>query len=304
IRGESGTGKELLAKSIHDNSDRRHGPLVTVHCAALSPSLLESELFGHVKGAFTDAREDKVGRFALADGGSLFLDEIGDVSLDVQVKLLRVLQERTFEPVGGSRSMTVDVRLMAATHQNLERLIAAGKFREDLYYRLNVITVTLPPLRERRDDIFELAVHFLRRATERSGKRIVRMTDEALEALRQYDWPGNIRELQNVMERAVVLADGEQITLGDLPHEVQTGAPLRLTSDVVEVKSSPVLLTHAAAPRQHAAARRSRRRDPMQEQAELQAALNEAEGNKAEAARLLGLPRSTFYSKLKKFGLG
>lgn len=187
IRGESGTGKELLAKAIHDNSDRRDGPLVTVHCAALSPSLLESELFGHVKGAFTDAREDKIGRFALADGGSLFLDEIGDVSLDVQVKLLRVLQERTFEPVGGSRSMTVDVRLIAATHQNLERLIAAGKFREDLYYRLNVITVTLPPLRERRDDIFELAVHFLRRATERSGKRIVRITDEALESLRQYD---------------------------------------------------------------------------------------------------------------------
>ena len=304
IRGESGTGKELLAKAIHDNSDRRDGPLVTVHCAALSPSLLESELFGHVKGAFTDAREDKIGRFALADGGSLFLDEIGDVSLDVQVKLLRVLQERTFEPVGGSRSMTVDVRLIAATHQNLERLIAAGKFREDLYYRLNVITVTLPPLRERRDDIFELAVHFLRRATERSGKRIVRITDEALESLRQYDWPGNIRELQNVMERAVVLAEGEQITIGDLPVEVQVGRPRRLSSEIVEVKSGAGLLTHHEPPRQATATRRSRRRDPMQEQAELQAALDQADGNKAEAARLLGLPRSTFYSKLKKFGLG
>lgn len=166
-----------------------------------------------------------------------------------------------------------------------------ASFAKTWYYRLNVITVTLPPLRERRDDIFELAVHFLRRATERSGKRIVRITDEALESLRQYDWPGNIRELQNVMERAVVLAEGEQITIGDLPVEVQVGRPRRLSSEIVEVKSGAGLLTHHEPPRQATAARRSRRRDPMQEQAELQAALDQADGNKAEAARLLGLPR-------------
>ncbi|MCL4150551.1 UNVERIFIED_CONTAM: hypothetical protein GTU68_005899, partial [Idotea baltica] len=167
VRGESGTGKELLARSLHSNSLRANGPLVSVHCAALSPTLLESELFGHVKGAFTDAKEDKLGRFAMANGGTLFLDEIGDISLEVQVKLLRVLQERTFEPVGGTKSMKADVRIVAATHRNLEQLIADGQFREDLFYRLNVISITLPPLRERKEDIYELAIYFLREAARK-----------------------------------------------------------------------------------------------------------------------------------------
>ncbi|MGH7128472.1 MAG: sigma-54 interaction domain-containing protein, partial [Planctomycetaceae bacterium] len=205
IRGESGTGKELLAQILHGNSARRDRPIVAVHCAALSAGLLESELFGHVKGAFTGAHRDKVGRFEAAHGGTLFLDEIGDISLETQVKLLRVLQERKFEPVGSAQSVEVDVRLVTATHQDLEALIAAGRFREDLYYRLNVISIVLPPLRERREDIFELAAHFLTRSARRQGKHVLEFDEDALTALERHPWPGNIRELENVIERAVVL---------------------------------------------------------------------------------------------------
>ncbi|MCA9096643.1 MAG: sigma 54-interacting transcriptional regulator, partial [Planctomycetaceae bacterium] len=205
IRGESGTGKELLAQAIHENSPRKNGPLVRVHCGALAAGLLESELFGHVKGAFTGAHRDKVGRFEMANGGTLFLDEIGDISLETQIKLLRVLQERTFEPVGSSRTVQVDVRLIAATHQNLEKLIAEGKFREDLFYRLNVISITSPPLRERTDDILELSLHFLRQGGERLGKRLTYIEDRALEAMLRYGWPGNVRQLENAIERACVL---------------------------------------------------------------------------------------------------
>ena len=300
VRGESGTGKELLARTIHDNSPRKAGPLVAVHCAALSSHLLESELFGHVKGAFTDAREDKQGRFAMASGGTLFLDEIGDISLDVQIKLLRVLQERTFEPVGSSTPIAVDVRLIAATHQNLERLIAEGKFREDLYYRLNVISVTLPPLRERKEDLFELALYFLGLAAERAGKPITYIDEIALEAMSAYHWPGNIRELQNVIERAVVLCEGRQITIADLPHAVAqaTFNPVSLTgSDSTEPR--PRL------PRHHAEAAVSRTViGSDSERQQLVSALARCSGNKAEAARLLGIPRSTFFSKLRRHGLG
>lgn len=289
LRGESGTGKELLAKAIHENSARHDGPLITVHCAALSAGLLESELFGHVKGAFTGAHGDKPGRFELATGGTLFLDEIGDISPETQVKLLRVLQQREFERVGGTQTIQVDVRVIAATHQNLERLIADGKFREDLYYRLNVISVTLPPLRERLEDILELAVYFLRRAASRAGKRIVRFEDEALNLLTDYSWPGNIRELQNVVERAVVLAEGETISLADLPPDLQAGLPegRRITSD-------------AALKRDF---QNSDNDDPLTERQALIEALEKCGGNKARAARLLGLARSTYFSKLKKFGL-
>src|SRR4051794_12209474 len=228
IRGESGTGKELLAEAIHTASPRGARPFVKVHCAALSQNLLESELFGHVKGAFTGADRDRVGRFEQANGGTLFLDEIGDINLEVQTKLLRVLQEMSFERVGSSQSITVDVRILAATHQDLEAMIRAGRFREDLYYRLNVVILTTPPLRDRKEDIFELAVHFLGRHAQRMGKPVTHLDDEAVEALMAYDWPGNIRELENVIEHAVILADGPAITRGDLPgHLGQSPTPRR-----------------------------------------------------------------------------
>ena len=287
VRGESGTGKELLAKAVHENSPRHDGPLITVHCAALSAGLLESELFGHVKGAFTGAHSDKPGRFELANGGTLFLDEIGDISPETQVKLLRVLQQREFERVGGTQTIQVDVRLIAATHQNLERLIADGKFREDLYYRLNVISVTLPPLRERFEDILELAVYFLRRAASRAGKRITKFEDGAIDLLTRYPWPGNIRELQNVIERAVVLAEGETITTSDLPVDLQSAR-----------------ITHERPAAGDTSARDSYfNGDPLDERQALIDALEKCGGNKARAARSLGLARSTYFSKLKKHGL-
>ncbi len=227
IQGASGTGKELLAQAIHENSPRRNGPLVRVHCAALSPSLLESELFGHVKGAFTGAHKYRVGRFELANGGTLFLDEIGDISLETQIKLLRVLQTRSFEPVGGVRTVEVDVRLITATHQDLHKLIAAGRFREDLFYRLNVVNITLPTLAERKDDIFELALHFLKQSSAGLEKRVTHIDEDALAALQNYHWPGNIRELENVIERAVVLCDGNHISLSELPPEILHPAQVR-----------------------------------------------------------------------------
>ena len=296
IRGESGTGKELLARAIHVNSSRKSRPMISVNCAALSPTLLESELFGHVKGAFTDAREDKVGRFQLADGGTLFLDEIGDISLDVQVKLLRVLQERTFEPVGSTKSVQVDVRVVAATHQNLEQLISSGKFREDLFYRLNVISMTLPPLRERPEDLLELASHFLRSSSEKSGKHVIRIERDALDTLQRHDWPGNIRELQNVMERAVVLADSHAVRKTDLPKEVlhPEGTSPRQQGSI------------SLAPAQHSQPVRRSQKKSLSKEDEinmLMEALEQCDGNKAEAARLVGMPRSTFYSKLKKYEL-
>jgi transcriptional regulator with GAF, ATPase, and Fis domain len=302
IRGESGTGKELLARAIHENSPRHHGPLISVHCAALAPSLLESELFGHVRGAFTDAREDKVGRFALANGGTLFLDEIGDISLDVQVKLLRVLQERMFEPVGSSKPVSSDVRVIAATHRNLERAIAEGRFREDLYYRLNVISITLPALRERGDDIFELALFFLRRAAERTGKRVTQFDGEVIAALSRYHWPGNIRELENVVERAVVLTEGERVTLPDIPAELRDGTGAIVARTVAPVASG-LLIPKTAAVRTRPAPTAVLVAGSEEERTWLLHALHQCDGNKAEAARLLQMPRSTFFSKLKKHGL-
>ncbi|WP_435009768.1 sigma 54-interacting transcriptional regulator [Tundrisphaera lichenicola] len=310
IRGESGTGKELLAQAIHAAGPRANRPFVRVHCAALSQGLLESELFGHVKGAFTGADGHRVGRFEQADGGTLFLDEIGDINLEVQTKLLRVLQEMAFERVGSSQTIAVDVRIVAATHQDLESLIRAGRFREDLFYRLNVIPIRTPSLRERKEDIFELAVHFLGRHAERMARSVGHIDDEAVEALISHDWPGNIRELENVIERAVVLSEGPALTLADLPLEIRepgrrrgrflvpaelrqiTGRRTRGTSTVPGVSGSsrsdePEIDSEADAFERH----------------RLLDALEEARGNKSEAARLLGLPRSTFFSKLKKHGL-
>jgi transcriptional regulator with GAF, ATPase, and Fis domain len=308
IRGESGTGKELLAQVLHDNSPRSAGPMIRVHCAALSPGLLESELFGHVKGAFTGAHRDKVGRFEAAHGGTLFLDEIGDISLETQVKLLRVLQERCFEPVGGTRTVHVDVRLITATHQNLEKLIMAGRFREDLYYRLNVITLKLPGLRERRDDILELAVHFLSRGAKKLGGRMKHFDDDTLEALEQYHWPGNIRELENVVERAVVLAEGDRITLRDLPVEIARGSS-RLPRQVVEAKPARIAVSTAAEMNEETRVIPVSKtetvvaEDSPSEREMLIDALNQCRGNKARAARLLGMPRSTYFSKLKKHAI-
>jgi transcriptional regulator with GAF, ATPase, and Fis domain len=308
IRGESGTGKELLAEAIHAASPRAAGPFVKVHCAALSQSLLESELFGHVKGAFTGADRDRIGRFEQAHGGTLFLDEIGDISLEVQTKLLRVLQEMTFERVGSSQPISVDVRIVAATHQDIEALIRAGRFREDLFYRLNVIPIQTPPLRERKDDIFELAVHFLGRHAQRVGKAVTHLDDEAIEALMAYDWPGNIRELENVIERAVVLADGPAITVEDLPVEIRRPGRRRLRAVVPAAASRAAALRPSVrdGPSASASAPPVDVLDAEVEAYErqrLRDALQEARGNKSEAARLLGMPRSTFVSKLKKHGL-
>jgi transcriptional regulator with GAF, ATPase, and Fis domain len=308
IRGESGTGKELLAQVLHENSSRGNGPLVSVHCASLSPSLLESELFGHAKGSFTGAHRDKVGRFEMASGGTLFLDEIGDISLETQVKLLRVLQERNFEPVGGTRTIHVDVRLVTATHQDLEKLIADGRFREDLYYRLNVISITLPSLRERMEDVFELALHFLNRSTKRAGKQITGISEEVLIALERHDWPGNIRELENAIERAVVLAEGDQITLDDLPEEFRVAAGVTDTLRSLETippASAREKPSRAQTPRiaEFDATQSRPAAETLSEKDLLQRTLRECGGNKAQAAKKLGMPRSTYYSKLQKYAI-
>ncbi|HSE90749.1 MAG TPA: sigma-54 dependent transcriptional regulator, partial [Candidatus Binatia bacterium] len=221
IRGESGTGKELIAKAIHFASPRASGPLVKVNCAALPESLLESELFGHEKGAFTGAVTSRQGRFELANGGTIFLDEIGDLPLHLQAKLLRVLQEREYEKVGSSRPVKVNVRILAASHRPLEALIKAGQLREDLYYRLNVVTILIPPLRERRSDLSLLIDHFLRRFAEKNGKTIRGLTHEARDVLLRYDYPGNVRELENLIERAVVLTRDDVVASRDLPLTVQ-----------------------------------------------------------------------------------
>ena len=221
IRGESGTGKELIANAIHFGSPRARGSLVKVNCAALPEALLESELFGHEKGAFTGAVTSRQGRFELANGGTIFLDEIGDLPLHLQAKLLRVLQEREYEKVGSSRPVKVNVRILAASHRPLEDLIKAGQLREDLYYRLNVVTILIPPLRERRSDLAPLIEHFLQRFAEKNGKTIRGLTPEGRDILLRYDYPGNVRELENIIERAVVLTRGDVIDSGDLPLIVQ-----------------------------------------------------------------------------------
>ena len=224
ITGETGTGKELVARAIHNRSAQRDMPLIKVNCAAIPETLLESELFGHVRGAFTGATSSKKGKFALADGGTIFLDEIGTMSPALQSKLLRVLQEREFEPLGSERSQTVDVRVITATNRNPRQLVAEGQFQEDLYYRLNVIPIEIPPLRERREDIAVLVEHFLGKHAERTGKRIEHLEEAAVKTLEAYDWPGNVRELENLIERAVVLSPGPSIP-GRLLSSFGSSAP-------------------------------------------------------------------------------
>jgi Nif-specific regulatory protein len=286
LRGESGTGKELLARAIHYNSPRAAGPFIKVNCAALPQTLLESELFGHEKGAFTGATATKKGRFELADGGSLFLDEIGDLPLDLQAKLLRVLQERSFERVGGTQTVAVDVRIIVATHQELEAAIAAGKFREDLYYRLNVVPVLLPPLRERREDIPLLTEHFLAKYNQENNRK-VRITGRALQQMLEYDWPGNVRELENSIERLVIMSRRRLI----LPED------LLLPTEAEGIRAHDVTKP-ARGPQKNAAAASapplSHLRDTERQQ--ILEALTRADGVQVKAAALLGVtPRQLAY---------
>lgn len=291
IRGESGVGKELLARAVHETSSRAQKPFVKVHCAALSATLLESELFGHVKGAFTGAHRDKVGRFELANSGTLFLDEIGDISLEVQTKLLRVLQEKTLERVGSSDPVAVDVRIITATHQNLEDLIETGRFREDLFYRLNVFPVEVPPLRERTEDIVELAMFFLKSSAQKCRKDVTQIDDDVVALLKSYSWPGNIRQLENTIERAVVICEGPTLTLAEMPLELlrEIGA-----EEVATAPRATYLKRGPKGPRGD---------QDRAEREQMVRVLAAAEGNKAEAARALGIARSTLVSRLKKLGL-
>jgi DNA-binding NtrC family response regulator len=281
LQGESGTGKELVARAIHQLSPRNKRPLVTVHCAALSPTLLESELFGHEKGAFTGATERRVGRFEQAQGGTLFLDEIGEIDASIQIKLLRFLGERTFERVGSNKTLTADARLIAATNKNLEEQVKAGTFREDLYYRLCVVEIRLPALRERKGDIPLLAQNFLREFSREMGKDVKDFTADALETLINYPWPGNVRELRSALERAVVLCHGDRITVRDLPGTLRSGG--------------------AASPQRLLA-----QDDLTVEEAEKQLiirALKEAGGNRTAAAAKVGMSRRTLHRKLHSYHL-
>jgi len=278
LQGESGTGKELVARAIHQLSPRNRQPLVAVHAAALSPALLESELFGHEKGAFTGASERRIGLFEEAQGGTLFLDEIGEIDATIQIKLLRFLGERTFQRVGSNKTLTADVRLITATNKRLEDLVKAGTFREDLYYRLCVVEICLPPLRERTSDIPLLAQSFLREFSREMGKDVKDFTVEALEALIHYSWPGNVRELRSALERAVVLCRGDRITVRDLPVAMREGPGA------------------AATPRQLLA-----QNDLTVKEAEKQLimrALKEANGNRTQAAARIGMSRRTLHRKL------
>jgi DNA-binding NtrC family response regulator len=286
LQGESGTGKELIAKVIHQLSPRSRQPMVTVHCAALSPTLLESELFGHEKGAFTGAHERRVGRFEQAQGGTLFLDEIGEIDATVQIKLLRFLGERTFERVGSNKTLTADVRLIAATNKNLEELVAAGTFREDLYFRLKVVPIVLPPLRDRREDIPLLAQTFTNEFAKENDKSVKGFTSDAMDLILAYRWPGNVRELRSAIERAVVLCRGDRIGSRDLPPSVRelrppanagrgaTGPQETLPATVKEAEKELIIR-----------------------------ALKETDGNRTLAAKMLGMSRRTLHRKLHTYNL-
>ena len=280
ITGESGTGKELVADALEELSPRKGKPFIKVHCASLSSTLLESELFGHEKGAFTGAVAQKKGRFELADTGTLFLDEIGEIDMATQVKLLRVLQERQFERVGGEKTITVDVRVIAATNRDLEEEVRKGTFRQDLYYRLNVVHVEVPPLRERKEDIDLLAASFLDTFNQEDGKRIEGFTPAARKAMFSYSWPGNIRELRNAVEASVVLAKGRMIDVDDLPPQIREGKGESSIS-----LSLPITMDEA-------------------EKAVILATIGYAKGNKTKAAEILGIGRKTLHRKIDEYRIG
>jgi len=278
IEGPSGSGKELFAHAIHNLSPRRDKPIVVVNCGALPDTLLESELFGYKAGAFTDAKRDKPGRFALAEGGTIFLDEIGDVSPKLQVRLLRFLQEKEYEPLGATEPVKADVRVIAATHQNLEKLVAEGKFREDLYYRINVVKIVLPPLSRRKDDIPLLVDHFIARFNRLRGKDISGISSEALAILMDHDFPGNVRELENIIEHAFVLCPGGLIKPEHLPEYLRTKAETpvpRVGTSLKEIEKAIIL-----------------------------EALRRNKGNRAAAARELGIHKTTLWRKMRRYGIG
>jgi Nif-specific regulatory protein len=280
IRGESGTGKEMVAHAIHYNSPRANKPFVKVSCAALPDSLIESELFGYEKGAFTGAESRKKGRFELAEGGTLFLDEIGDINLTTQVKLLRVLQEREFERLGSTDTVKVNVRLIAATHKDMERAIAAGTFREDLYYRLNVFSIFVPPLRERKADLLLLVDHFLEKFSHEHKKSIKRISTPAIDMLMSYHWPGNVRELENTLERAVLMCDSQVIHGHHLPPSLQTA---EASGTVTRVSLSDAVAGF--------------------EKDLIQDALKTTRGNRAKAARLLDTTERVLNYKVRKYAI-
>ncbi len=286
IYGESGTGKELVARAIHGNSPRQEGPFVKVNCGALPRELVESELFGHEKGAFTGAVRQRKGKFELAEGGTIFLDEIGDLPIETQVNLLRVLQEKAFDRVGGEKTLTADVRVVAATNRPLKEMVSDGNFREDLFYRLEVIPILLSPLRERKEDIPDLVAHFVEKKCKEMNRLINRITPEAMKALSNYGWPGNVRELENVIERTIVLSDGEEIDLNDLP--------LMMDAD-------PDRNSHRELPGSETGLNRTL--DDLEKQL-IKQAMEKCGGVKARAAQSLGIKTSALYYKLEKYGLG
>jgi two-component system response regulator HydG len=279
ITGESGTGKELVARAIHERSGRK-GPFLAINCAAVPETLLESELFGHVRGAFTDARVSRNGLFVEAHEGTLFLDEIGEMPLGMQAKLLRALQERKVRPLGASQEIEFDSRIVTATHRDLEEEVKEGRFREDLFYRINVVRVDVPPLRRRGDDVLLLAQFFLDRAGQRSEKHVTRLGRTVAEHLMSYEWPGNVRELENCMERAVALARFDEITLDDLPAKIREHRPLEVYADLDDPSQMPSM-------------------DVIEERY-IKKVLEAVGGNKTVAAKVLGFDRRTLYRKLKQ----
>ncbi len=293
ITGESGTGKELVATALHQGSSRRDKPLIKINCAAIPKDLMESELFGYERGAFTGAVSSKPGRFELADGGTLFLDEIGEIPLEMQVKLLRVLQESEFERVGGIKTTRVDVRLIAATNRDLEKETEAGRFRKDLFYRLNVVPIVLPPLRDRSDDVPGLVTHFIEKYNKRLNKKIEGIAEEALVLLRAWPWPGNIRELENLMERVILFADGPRIEARDLPEAVRGG-----------MQAAPSFHTGATpAPGETPLKDFLKQRQAEIEKSFIVQALAKTDGNVTRAAKLLQISRKSLQTKMKEFGL-
>lgn len=288
INGPSGTGKELVANALHSMSVRKDAPLVSVNCGAIPNELLESELFGHEKGAFTGAVSDRKGRFELANGGTLFLDEIGDMPLLLQVKLLRVLQNKVIERVGSSQSIPIDVRIITATHRDLEKEVMNGNFREDLFYRLNVIPLKIPALRERREDIPLLISYFLSRFVSADGRNKVEFDNEVIEILMSYDWPGNVRELENLIERLVILKGGSTITVSDLPAKFLVGRPKAIAEHLIDLPDSGIDLKDTLS---------------MIEESLISQALERTNGNKNQASKLLLINRTTLIEKMKKKGL-
>jgi len=284
VTGESGVGKELVARAIHFNSSRRDSPLVVVNCGAIPETLLESELFGYEKGAFTGAANTRLGRFEIANGGSIFLDEIGDMSVNLQVKLLRVLQERSFERIGGSKTITVDLRIIAATNRSLEDLVKQGKFREDLYYRLNVVPIHIPPLRERRQDIPLLLNYFLEQSNRLNNANIEGFTEEAIRALLDYQYPGNVRELQNIVERMAVLKRSGYIDLEDLPEKLYAAESIEEAAPLNMERGYDTLVTEF-------------------EKTLISKALQETQGVKSKAAQVLSINRTTLIEKMKRLGI-